>query len=103
MSEQNNINEILAKVKLSLRLTTDAFDSQLVDLIQAALIDLSIAGANGEEVKPENPLVMVAIATYCKMNFKEMDASEYDKLKKSYDEQKAQMATHTGYTVWGSQ
>ena len=102
MSEQNNINEILAKVKLSLWLTTDAFDSQLVDLIQSALIDLSIAGVNGEEVNLGDPHVLLAVTTYCKLHFGTPDES-YERLKRAYDEMKAQMSMATGYTVWGTQ
>jgi hypothetical protein len=74
------------------------FDSTITDLIASALLDLGIAGANGENVVVSNPLVKTAIVTYCKMHFGESD--EYDRLKKSYDEQKAQMATASGYTIW---
>ena len=35
---------MLEKVKLALRITTNAFDSELNDLIDAAKIDLGIAG-----------------------------------------------------------
>ena len=35
---------MLEKVKLALRITTDAFDTELNGLIAAAMIDLGIAG-----------------------------------------------------------
>ena len=35
---------MLTKVKLALRITTNAFDSELTELIEAAKIDLGIAG-----------------------------------------------------------
>ena len=89
---------VLQKVKLSMRLTTDAFDDELQDLIAAAVQDLGIAGANGEGVLLSNPLVLRAVITYVKMHFGLPD--EYDRLKASYDEQKAQLATATGYTNW---
>lgn len=88
----------LAKVKLSLRIVTDAFDSELNDLIDAALLDLGIAGVDGEIVTTSDPLVLRAVTTYCKMHFGAPD--EYDRLKASYDEQKAQMGMATNYTVW---
>ena len=91
---------ILDKVKLSMWLTTDAFDSQLISLIQAALIDLKIAGVNGEEVTLEDPQVLLAVTTYCKLHFGTPDES-YDRLKKAYDEMKAQMSMASGYTNWG--
>lgn len=89
---------MLDKVKLALRITTDAFDFELNDLIQAALLDLGIAGVESGEV---TPLVLRAIITYCKCNFGQPD--DYDRLKASYDEQKAQMSMATGYTTWTDQ
>lgn len=90
----------LAKIKLSMRITTDAFDEELEDLIRAAAGDLGIAGIEDPGNRLEDPLVLRAITTYCKMHFGEPD--EYDRLKKSYDEQKAQLSTATGYTFWGA-
>ena len=40
-------------------------------------------------------MIIRAVITYCKANFGEAD--EYDRLKASYDEQKAQLITCTGY------
>lgn len=90
---------ILDAVKLALRITTDAFDDELTNLIESAKIDLGIAGV----VLPDTmtAIVQTAIVTYCKLHFGEPD--EYDRLKASYDEQKAQLATHTGYTKWTDQ
>ena len=87
---------MLEKVKLALRITTDAFDSELTELITAAQLDLGIAGV----VVPAeiDAIVSRAIITYCKLNFGEPD--EYDRLKASYDEQKAQLSMATGYTTW---
>lgn len=95
------MNEILNTVRLALRITTEAFDVELTNLINAGMSDLGIAGVNGENVALTDPLTMQAIITYCKMNFGEPD--EYDRLKKSYDEQKAQMSMATGWTTWTDQ
>lgn len=90
------MNEIMDAVRLALRISTTAFDSELGDLIQAALADLKIAGvANNDTV---DPLVRRAVITYCRMNFGQPE--DYDRLKRSYDEQKAQMSMATGYTTW---
>jgi len=88
---------MLDKVKLALRITTDAFDSELTDLIDAAKLDLGIAGV----VVPSelDAITTRAIITYCKMTFGLPE--DYDKLKRSYDEQKAQLSNATGYTEWG--
>lgn len=87
---------LLEKVKMAVRITSDAYDSELTDLIEAAKIDLGIAGV----VVPEeiDAIVNRAICTYCKMNFGVVDNYAY--LKESYDEQKAQLVTATGYTDW---
>lgn len=90
---------ILSKVKLALRIVTDDFDGELSDLINAALADLRLAGANGNAISTNDFLVITAIITYCKMHFGEPD--QYDRLKASYDEQKAQLSMATNYTVWG--
>ena len=89
-------NALLAPVKLALRITTDAFDSEITDLIEAAKLDLGVAGV----ILPSelNTLVGQAVITYVKMNFGDPD--NYDRLKRSYDEQKAQLVTCTGYTNW---
>lgn len=87
----------LESVKLALRISTAAFDSELNTLIQAALMDMGVAGVT--ESDETNALILRAVITYCKMNFGEPD--DYDRLKRSYDEQKAQLVTATGYTDWG--
>lgn len=87
---------MLEKAKLALRITTDAFDSEITDLIDAAQIDLGIAGVKLPE--ETDAIVSKAIITYCKLNFGEPD--EYGRLKASYDEQKAQLSMATGYTEW---
>lgn len=87
---------MLNKVKLALRITTDVFDTEINDLINAALLDLGFAGVVKDDT--EDPLVNRAVITYCKMNFGAPE--EYERLKRSYDEQKAQMSTATGYTEW---
>lgn len=91
---------MLTKVKLALRITTDAFDSELNDLIDAAKIDLGIAGVDIPVTTDQSVDVIIskAIITYCKLNFGEPD--QYDRLKASYDEQKAQLSMATGYTTW---
>lgn len=88
---------MLDKVKLALRIKTVAFDSELEDLITAALADLGLAGVITDDTT--DPLVIRAVITYCKLHFGE--SSDPDRLKAAYDEQKAQMQMATGYTNWG--
>ena len=86
----------LDKVKMGLRIKTSAYDEELTDLIAAAQTDLGIAGVVVPSTLDE--IVTRAITTYCKMSFGLPE--DYDRLKKSYDEQKAQLVTATGYTDW---
>lgn len=91
---------MLKKVKLALRLTVTAYDSELKDLIKAAKADLGLAGV----IIPAgaDALVERAVITYCRLHFNPpTDGQEYARLKASYDEQKAQLMTATGYTDWG--
>lgn len=85
---------MLDKVKTALRISTTVFDQELTDLIAAAKLDLGIAGV----VIPAeiDELVTRAIITFCKMSFGIPD--DYDRLKASYDEQKAQLITAAAYT-----
>jgi hypothetical protein len=88
---------MLEMVKTALRIKTTAYDSELTYLIAAAQLDLGIAVV----VLPDemDEIVQRAIITYCKMSFGIPE--DYDRLKMSYDEQKAQLITATGYTNWG--
>lgn len=87
---------MLDLVKKALRVTSDELNDEIAFLIEAAKIDLGIAGV----VLPASldEICKQAIITYCKCNFGLPE--DYDRLKASYDEQKAQLSTATGYTDW---
>ena len=88
---------MLNLVKQALRITTDAYNDELNTLIEAAAADLGIAGIINLDTTAD-PLVQVAVVTYCRLHFGVVD--DYDRLKASYDEQKAQLSTASGYTDW---
>ena len=87
---------MLNEIKTALRLTTNAYDAELMGLQQAAVMDLQIAGVLTNSM---DALIRRAVITYCRMNFGSPE--DYDRLKRSYDEQKAQLMMATGYTDWG--
>lgn len=89
-------NTTLPAVKLALRITTTAYDSEITGLINAALKDMGIAGVTNDD--DTDALILRAIITYCRLNFGQPD--DYERLKASYDEQKAQLGMATGYTTW---
>lgn len=81
---------------MALRVTTDYFDEEITDLINSAKLDLGIGGV---ELPSElDELCERAIITYVKCHFGLPE--DYDRLKASYDEQKAQLVTASGYTDW---
>ena len=87
---------MLEQIKTALRLTTNAYDAEILALQEAALLDLKLAGVITESM---DALIRRAVITYCRMNFGSPE--DYDRLKRSYDEQKAQLMMATGYTDWG--
>lgn len=90
---------MLDLVKMALRVSTDAFDEELKMLIRAAFLDLTTAGVDLFTAADSTDLVKMAVCTYCKANFGDPD--DADRLRKSYDMQKAQLSMKTGYTDWG--
>ena len=87
---------LIYSAKMAGRITTDFYDVEVERLLNAAMLDLGVAGV----VIPSevDDLVRQAAITYFLMNFGQPD--NYDRIKASYDEQKAQLSTKTGYTTW---
>ena len=90
---------MLALVKMALRISTNAYDTEIQTYIDAALRDLTIGGVILPDTPETDKLVAMAVVTYCRMRFGSPD--NYEQLKRAYDEQKAQLRTSTGYTDWG--
>ncbi len=87
---------LIDDVKVACRVTSNTFDSELNMLINSAKTDLGIAGV---ELPSElDSICNVAIITYCKIHFGNPD--NYEQLKASYDEQKAQLSMSSDYTAY---
>ena len=86
---------MLEKVKVALKITTNDFDSELTDMINAAILDLGLAGIIN--TLQTDALVIRAICTYCRLNWG--SPADYDKLKASYDEQNSQMSMSSLYNT----
>lgn len=96
---------MLDKVKLALLISSDDFDSELTDLIGAAVLDLNIAGVDDDTVVSDDPtdkLIIRAIISYCGYQFELVHGTldRAEAFKKSYDEQKSQLSMASGYTTW---
>lgn len=90
-------SDMIKMARLAGRITTTAYDPQVILLLEAAMEDLGVAGVEVPEAC--SALVTQAAITYFRMHFGQPD--DYERLKASYDEQKAQLVTATGYTDWG--
>lgn len=85
---------LLAAVKQAMRIKTDAYDNGIVQLINACILDIGVVGVEFDSTT-DDALLIQAVITYCRLNFG--TPTDYDRLKASYDEQKAQLISCTGY------
>lgn len=95
---------LLDDVKVACRVTSTAFNGELTDLISSALADMGITDIKADllvETATPEPLIKQAVITYCKMNFGFQRDDYYERLKASYDEQKAQLLMSSVYADWG--
>lgn len=69
---------MFAKVKKALRITHDALDDEIQDLIDAALVDLNISGV--ENIIKTDPLIIRAVTIYCKahIGLSNTDSEKYE-------------------------
>lgn len=89
---------MLELVKVALRITSTAYDLELQQLIEAALLDLGLVDIMPDllTTSQTDALIRQAVITYCAIHFGNPD--NYDRLKAAYDEQKAQLLMSAGYT-----
>lgn len=72
-------------VKLALRITHNALDAEILDLIEAGRHDLMLSGVSGFKSNDDtDPLIKRAIITYTKANFIP-DVKEAVRFQSSYD------------------
>lgn len=95
---------MLDKVKLALLITTNDFDTELNELIGAALIDLQIGDVNDDVTvsTTTDSAIIRAVCCYCGYQFElEHGAlNRADSFKRAYDEMKSQLSMATGYANW---
>lgn len=87
---------LLDDIKPKLRINNDAFDDEITDLIEAAKLDLGIAGV--ENIDITDPLIKRAITVYVKANFG-WDNPDAERLEKSYTMLKQHLALSGEYNV----
>lgn len=106
---------MLKEAKAALRVTTTAYDEEIVRLLTAGAMDLETAGvivpgaidvsfdaSTGEATDGStltDSLVQQAVITYLRAHFG--SPADYDRVNESYEQQKAQLMHASGYTRWG--
>ncbi len=87
---------MLEDIKVSLRISNTAFDIEILDLIEAAELDLSISGV--ENIDIDNALIKRAITIYVKANFG-WDNPDAERLQRSYVMLKQHLSLAGDYNV----
>jgi hypothetical protein len=87
---------ILDDVKISLRITSTAYNTEITDLIAACKKDLEVSGV--ANIDDTEVLVKRAIMTYCKCNFG-FDNPDYDKLYIAYEKLKNLLVLSIDYNT----
>ena len=84
-------------VKLALRITTDAFDSEIEMYIKDCVSEMSALGVNVYDIGLEDFQIQSAIVAYCKWKFG--DAENKDAFERIYHEKlgQFQMMYSSGY------
>ncbi|WP_339145446.1 MULTISPECIES: head-tail connector protein [unclassified Sutcliffiella] len=92
---------MLNDIKTALRISQSntAFDTEIIDLIEAARLDLMISGISQEKASSDkDPLIKRAITIYCKANYG-FDNPDFDRLQKSYAMLKQHLSLTGDYRV----
>lgn len=76
---------MLENIKLSLRITNNLFNDELLDLISTCKKDMERVGINKDRIIDNDPLIKRTIILFCKAEFG-MDNKYYTKYKKAYEE-----------------
>lgn len=85
---------MLDKVKLALRITATAFDSELNILISACQADLGLSGISYDDTKE---LIQTAVIFYCKANFGNFENAE--RWQQAYNNLKCVLKISSDYAV----
>lgn len=79
-------NNLLYKVKTSLRISHNALDEDLSDTVSSCLADLQVCGV--QVTNQNDPLILNAIKLYCRKEFTD-DTAKAAEYQKRYDSLKS--------------
>lgn len=90
---------MLTLVKLALRVTSNAFDSEIQLLIDSCLSEMASLGITNATAQSTDPQIKETVIAYCKWKFGDADnKAEWESI---YHIKLKQLKTATGYTNWG--
>jgi len=89
---------MLDDVKLSLRISNTAYDNEINNLIEAAIIDLTLAGIDPSKINDSDKLIVTAITFYCKSNFG-FGNPDAERFQKTYDLLKMSLSLSGMYSI----
>jgi uncharacterized phage protein (predicted DNA packaging) len=90
---------MLEAIKVILRISNDAYDSEIQDLIEAAIADLILSGVLSTKAYDDtDSLIKRAVSIYVKANFG-WDNPDSDKLQKSYEMLKSHLTLAGDYNA----
>ena len=89
---------MLNAIKLALRISTNAFDSEIQTLIDAAIAEMAGLGVPAATSTTTDPQIISAVIAYCKWQFGNNE--DADRWRDIYHIKLGQLKTMTGYTDW---
>lgn len=92
---------MLNKIKLALRISTNAFDSEIQNLIDAAILEMNKLGVTASTDDTTDPQIVSAVVAYCKWLFGNNE--DADRWRDIYHVKLSQLKTMTGYTDFGTE
>ena len=75
---------MLESVKMALRISNNAYDTEIQDLINIAKADMALVGITEASIVDEDMLIKRAIITFAKANFG-LNNPDSEKLQMSYE------------------
>ena len=89
---------MLNAIKLALRIATNAFDSEIQTLIDAAIAEMAGLGVTAATSTTTDPQIISAVIASCKWQFGNNE--DADRWRDIYHIKLGQLKTMTGYTDW---
>jgi uncharacterized phage protein (predicted DNA packaging) len=91
---------LIDDIKVSLRISNTAFDTEINDLIESARYDLRLSGVTSEKANDDtDPLIKRAVSIYVKTNFG-WDNPDAERLAKAFDMLKTHLALSQEYSAY---